>query len=176
MSNENGTDITNVFKYVQKVFKECQQLIYKTDNLMAPEWKSIYGTRITRDVTSSLIDPEKWLVEAIFRVYENEQIQDVSKAITITFWGEDVTEPVITAGKIVYNDSNKKSHWDLWNIWFSWIDENEDNQYVLDGKINNFYSKDCEHIKEAQVFSYPLVSIENDIELKKKIVDVLLSL
>ncbi len=174
MGNINGYEITNVFKYVQQVFRECQQLIYKTDALMAPDWRYSYGSRITRDVTSSIQDPDRWLVQAIFRVYENMNEPNINKAITITFWGdEDFSEPVITAGKIIYSDISKRNHWDLWNIWFNWEDESKENQYEIDGKVYNFKTKECNYIDEAKVFSCPLVSIESDIELENKIINLL---
>lgn len=171
----NGYEITKVFKYVQQVFRECQQLIYKADNLMAPDWNVLYGSRITRDVTSSIYDPNRWLVEAVFRIYTGEE-KNVIKGITISFWGDDeleIEEPVITAGKIIYSDVNKRQHWDLWNTWFAWEDDNKENEYKLDGSIINFKSKECDYISEAQLFSYPLVSITNDIELERKIIEVL---
>ena len=36
------------------------------------------------------------------------------KAVTISFWREDIDEPIITAGKLVYSDISKRDHWDLW--------------------------------------------------------------
>lgn len=174
-NNIDGKEITKVFRYVQQVFRECQQLIYKTDNLMAPEWKVVYGSRITRDVTSSIYDPDRWLVEAIFRVYESED-KLIAKAITISFWGEDdleIKEPIITAGKIVYTDLDKREHWDLWDAWFRWENDNKENEYKRDGTVITFNSKERDYISEAKLFSYPLVSITNDDELEKKIVSVL---
>lgn len=170
-----GTQITSVFKYVQQVFTECQRLFFKIDNLMAPDWKTIYGNRITKDVTASLQDPERWLVEAIFRVYEGQD-KLVNKAITISFWGEDIDEPIITAGKLVYSDISKRDHWDLWNVWFAWSDDNEKNEYKVNGSIYDFGSKERSYITEAKAFSYPLVSIANDTELEAKIVNPLKSL
>jgi hypothetical protein len=174
-NNVNGADITKVFKYVQQVFKDCQQLIYKTDSLMAPDWNVMYGSRITRDVTSSINDPDRWLVEAVFRMYEGED-KSINKGITISFWGNDevgIEEPIITAGKIVYSDISSRQHWDLWNTWFGWEDDNEDNIYELDGSIVTFKSKECNYISEAKIFSCPLVSISSDTELEEKIVNVL---
>lgn len=41
-----GRQITLAFQYIQQVLKECQRLIFKIDNLMAPEWNNLYGNRI----------------------------------------------------------------------------------------------------------------------------------
>lgn len=40
------SQITLAFQYIQQVLKECQRLIFKIDNLMAPEWNNLYGNRI----------------------------------------------------------------------------------------------------------------------------------
>lgn len=169
-NSEKGHQMTSAFRYIQQVFNECQRLIFKVDNQMAPEWKNIYGNRITRDVTASIQDPDGWLVEAIFRAYESSKDKMVNKCITITFWGEEVDQPVITAGEIIYSDIDKRNHWDLFNTWFFWEDTNENNKYELDGKVNYFQSKDCNYIKEAYVFSWPLASITDEEALKEKII------
>jgi len=167
---EKGHQITDAFKYIQQVFNECQRLIFKIDNKLDSEWENIYGNRITRDVTASIQDPDRWLVEAIFRAYESTKDKMINKCILITFWGEEVDQPVITAGKIIYSDIEKRNHWDLFNVWFTWEDTTENNGYDLDGKVNHFQSEDCNYIKEAHVFSWPLVSITDEETLIEKII------
>lgn len=167
---QKGHQITLAFQYIQQVFKECQRLIFKIDNQLAPEWGNLYGNRITKDVSASLQEADRWIVEAIFRVYQNNKDKLVNKCITITFWGDKVEQPIITAGKIVYSDIDKRDHWDLWNIWFYWSGASEDNNYELDGKVNNFRSEECKHIDEAYVFSLPLISITDDEALIEKII------
>lgn len=171
---QKGHQITAAFRYIQKVFNECQRLIFKIDNQMAPEWSTIYGNRTTKDVSSSLQQADRWIVEAIFRVYGTNNDQTINKAITISFWGDDIDQPVITAGKIIYSDPSKRDHWDLWNIWFGW-DENESSS-ELDGKIQVLSSKECNYIKEAHVFSLPLISITDDETLLEKVVKPLKAL
>lgn len=176
MSNaEKGCQITSAFRYVQRVFNECQRLILKIDNQMAPEWRNLYGNRITRDVTTSIQNPDGWLVEAIWRAYESDD-KMVNKCITITFWGNEIEQPLITVGKIIYSDIAKRNHWDLWDIWFGWEDTNENNNYESDGKINIFVSDDCDYIKEACVFSLPLISINDEETLIEKIIKPLKAL
>jgi len=70
---QKGQQITLAFQYIQQVFKECQRLIFKIDNQIAPEWGNLYGNRITKDVSASLQEPERWLPEAIFRVYQSSK-------------------------------------------------------------------------------------------------------
>jgi len=173
---QKGQQITLAFQYIQQVFKECQRLIFKIDNQLAPEWSSLYGNRITKDVTASLQEPESWLPEAIFRVYQSRKDEMINKCITITFWGDEVEQPIITAGKIIYSDTDKRDHWDLWNICFYWDDMNESNKYELDGKINTFRSEECKYIGEAYVFVLPLIAITDDEALMEKIIKPLIEL
>ena len=76
---QKGHQITSAFQYIQQVFKECQRLIFKIDNQMAPEWGNLYGNRITKDVSASLQEADRWIVEAIFRVYQNDKDGLVNK-------------------------------------------------------------------------------------------------
>jgi hypothetical protein len=168
--NEKGHQITSVFLYIQKLFKECQRLLFKIDNQLAPEWVTLYGNRITKDVSSSLQVPNSWILDAIFRVYENNDDIMVNKCITITFSGDEVEQPIITAGKITYSDITKRNHWDLWNVWFNWTDANNEHEYNIDGELNSFHSEECKYIQEAQVFSLPLISITDDEVLMEKII------
>lgn len=170
---QKGRQITLAFQYIQQVFRECQRLIFKIDNQMAPEWGNLYGNRITKDVTSNLQEPDWWLVEAIFRIYQNNSNERINKGITITFWGDEVEQPIITVGKIVYSDIDKRDYWDLWSIWFEWTDENEDNDYELNGRVNHFRSEECKYIEEAYVFSLPLISITDDDVLIEKLINPL---
>lgn len=147
-------------------------MFFRIDNLLAPNWKTIYGNRITRDVTSSLPDPERWLVEAIFRVYESTD-PNINKAITISFWGQKINEPIISAGKIIYNDLSKRDHWDLWHLCFDWEDEKYKGEYAFDGTLYNVKPVGYDYIKEASIFCLPLVSISDDNELENRIIKVL---
>ena len=175
MDTSKGQEIVTVFRYVQQVFQECQRIFLKLDNLMAPEWKTIYGNRTTKDVTSSLQDPERWLVEAIFRMYETHD-KLVNLGITISFWG-NISEPVITAGKIVYTETKERDHWDLWNSWFSWAPGDE-SEKSLDGSVLEYQlSENRNHgISNVKIFSLPLVALENDFDLETKIFKPLMSL
>jgi|GEM_PF-187531 hypothetical protein len=87
MSNAKGKEITNVFRYVQQVFRESQQILAKTDSLMAPDWKSAYGNRVTKEVSAHIKKPEEWLVQAIFRVYQGNDLL-INKGVNISFWGK----------------------------------------------------------------------------------------
>lgn len=167
---QKGQQITLAFQYIQQVFRECQRLIFKIDNQMAPDWGSVYGNRITKEVSASLQEAERWIPDAIFRVYQSDKDKLVSKCITIAFWGSKIEQPIITAGKIKYSDINKRDHWDLWNIWFYWPNTNKNIEYKLDGKIYNFKSEECKHIDEAYVFSLPLISITDEETLIEKII------
>ena len=96
---QKGRQITLAFEYIQQVFRECQRLIFKVDSQMAPEWTNLYGNRITRDVSASLQYPDDWLVEAIFRVYENKMKMNwLTKSLQSPFgekkWNSQLLLPV----------------------------------------------------------------------------------
>lgn len=167
---QNGKHITLAFQYIQQFFKECQRLIFRIDHHLAPDWRSLYGNRITSEVSASLQYPKDWLPQAIFRAYENSEDGLINKCITITFWEDGIEQPIITAGKIKYSEINNRKYWDLWHIWYTWKDKDEDNKYELDGKVNIFRSEKCSFIDEAYVFSFPLVSITDDETLMEKII------
>ena len=65
---QKGQQVTSAFQYIQQVFKECQRLIFKIDNQLAPEFGNLYGNRITKDVSASLQEPERWLPK-LFSVF-----------------------------------------------------------------------------------------------------------
>lgn len=168
---QKGHQITSAFLYLQQVFKECQHLIFKIDSQLDPEWKNLYGNRITRDVSANLQDPERWIPESIFRIYQSVKNKEVNIGVTISFWGDDnIEQPIITAGKIIYSDIEKRIHWDLWNLWFEPLTQGEDDSYKADGRVYRFQPEDSKHIKEASVFSLPLISITDDETLFEKII------
>lgn len=173
---QKGCQITSAFHYIQQVFRECQRLISKIDNQMDPEWVvNVLGNTITRGVSVSLEKPEEWIVKAVLRVYRNnskEPIDKSIKGIIITFWGDKVEQPIITAGKLIYSNIANSDPWDLWNIWFEWLDKNK-NHEVLDGTDDPFCPEKYEYIDETQFFSLPLVSITDDEVLMEKIIQPL---
>ena len=173
---QKGNQITLVFKYIQQVCEECKQLIFKIDSLLAPELSNLYGNRITSEVSANLQTAKRWIIQAIFRTYENEKDGLVNKGITITFWDKDLEQPIITAGKIVYNDISKRNHWDLWNVWFSWNNNLKTDDYKADGTIYSFQFDECPYIKEAKVFTLPLINIKDDKVLMESIIKPLIEL
>lgn len=178
-----GRNMECVFGYVQQIFKETAQLMKKLDNLMpvGKDWIPTYGNRTTKEVTSHLEDPERWLVEASFRIYDSTKEPNVKKGITVTYWGKDVDQPILVAGKINYIVDKqtkrpvKDDHWDLWSLWFQ---ENTE-KHETNGKVFKVIPQESslkEYIKEASVFAVPLVSIASEDDVKSKIYDKLNSL
>jgi len=173
MGTAKGKEITTVFRYVQQVFRESQQLLAKLDSLMTPDWNTVYGNRVTKGVTSHLEKPEEWLVQAVFRVYEEKDML-INKGVNITYWGDDLEEPLITACKITYSDIKARDHWDLLNAWFYW--PQDDLEIKPDGTVYTYKPDEDDYIQEVKVFSLPLVSIENDLDIENKIFKPLLAL
>lgn len=167
---KDGKEITNAFHYIQQLSNECKMLILKIDNYMAPDWINIKenNNTITTGVSKSLQVADRWIFQALFRSYENSKYEMCSrnKCIAITFWEDGLVEPIITAGEIVYSDVSKRAYWDLWHIWFTWSKQNFDS----DGKYNSFQPEEHKYIKEATIFSMPLVEITGEEDLIEKII------
>lgn len=174
-----GRNMNLAFRYVQQIFKETAQLMKKLDSLMGKDWIPTYGNRTTRDVTSHINDPDYWLVEASFRIYDRKNAPNIKKGITVAYWGEDYDQPILIAGKLDYildpTTGNLKGqyHWDLWDAWHS--EDYRDRK--TDGTIyETKYESENDYIKQAKVFVIPLVSFQSEDDIKNKIYDKLITL
>lgn len=171
---QDGREITSAFHYIQQLSDECKKLILKIENHMAPDWINLdkNGSRITTGTSSSLYATDKWIFQSLFRTYENSQdkMSTINKSITITFWGDEIYEPIITAGSIDYSNIDKKGYWDLWHIWFTWSKQNSEIEFKPNGKIYNFMPKQHDYIKESILFSIPLVEINDEDSLIEKLI------
>jgi hypothetical protein len=151
----------------------------KLDSLMGKNWITTYGNRTTRDVTSHIDVPEEWLVQAVFRIYDSMKEPSVKKGITVGFWGNDIEEPILIAGKLSYivdaksGKPIKDNHWDLWNSWF--LDDSE--TLITDGTIHELKDKSkVDYMIGAKGFAIPLISITSEKDIKTKIYDKLMNL
>jgi hypothetical protein len=176
---DQGKNMRLAFEYVQQIFRETSQLMKKLDSLMGKDWVPTYGNRTTRDVTSHIDEPDGWLVEAVFRIYNSRKEPRVKKGITIAFWGDDIEEPILVAGKLKYvvDKTSKKiakdNHWDLWGGWFY----NDSGVPIADGVVRELNDKSkVEHVLDAKGFAIPLVSITSEKDIKTKIYDKLIIL
>jgi hypothetical protein len=186
MNNGNSLERSNLgrnmglaFRYIQQIFKETAQLMRKLDSLMGKDWIPTYGNRTTRDVTSRIDDPDYWLVEASFRIYDSKNEPSIKKGITIVYWGENIDQPILIVGKMSYildsTTGRPKStqHWDLWDAWF----ERDHEGKKTDGTVYEVkYEQEDDYIEEARVFAIPLVSIQSEDDIKTKIYDKLINL
>jgi hypothetical protein len=182
-NSDLGRNMELVFEYVQQIFKETAQLMKKLDSLMpvGKDWMPTYGNRTTKEVTSHLEEPERWLVEASFRIYDSKKDPAVKKGITITYWGEDIDQPILIGGKIVYKlDGQRKGpvrddHWDLWSLWF----QEGEGKHITYGNIFKVVPQETnlkDYIQEAVVFAIPLASVCSEDDVKNKIHSRLVSL
>ena len=179
--NEKGRNIGIAFRCIQQIFRETSQVMKELDALMGKDWRPTYGNRTTKEVTTHLDDPEHWLVEASFRIYDNIFQQNVRKGITVAYWSEAIDEPILISGKLEYVVDEKtgnikySEHWDLWQAWF-------DKSYkgkIANGTIYKIKPEESElkdYVKEAQVFAIPLVSLESKKDIISKIYDTLIKL
>ena len=178
-----GRNMGLAFRYIQQIFRETAQLMMTLDSLMGKDWTPTYGNRTTRDVTSHIADPDYWLVQASFRIYDNTKEPNIKKGITVEYWGEDYDEPILIAGKIDYildpktQRPKEQRHWDLYEAWYA----RDYKDRMADGTI---YSTKYEledddrstYIDEAKVFAIPLASIQSEDDIKTKIYDRLITM
>lgn len=175
-----GKRITHSFTYVQQIYQETSSLLQKLDELMRREkWEPLYGNRITRDVSASLVWPNYWLASAVFRIYQNQAEKLIRKGVSIRFCENDLDRPALIAGKITYKDIDQNRYdnpWDLELVWFS--ENNESNK--LDGRERSFTeikeSNLTEYVSTATLFAYPLTEIQTEEDIKSKISDNLIKL
>jgi hypothetical protein len=174
---ENGKNIIQVIKHVQKFFNEIAQVIQKVDDLMGRDgWNHLYKNIITDDVSRHLENPDGWLPYMNFRVYVKEGDENTLKGITFNYDIEN-EQPRIMVGKVEFKDRKKMITWEnYWIIWKLWeLDENETKK--LDGTVyDSFKCKSTELTKEAKLFAYNLVDINNEADITNKIVKPLLNL
>jgi hypothetical protein len=167
------------FTYIQQIFRETAQLMRTLDTLMGKDWQFTFGNRTTRDVTSHIDDPEWWLPEASFRIYDSIKEPSIKKGITIQYWHKDLDQPILIGGKLVYHlDSKSKKpknqqHWDLWGAWF----ERGIEDPRIDGSVYKVeYEQEGDYIEASEVFALPLTSITSENAIKTKVYDKLISL
>lgn len=179
--SEKGQNIGLAFKYIQQIFRETSLIMKSLDGMMGRDWRPTYGNRTTKEVTSHLEEPESWLVEASFRIYDSISQKNIRKGITVAYWSRSIEEPILISGKLEYLIDEKSGglkdsdHWDLWHAWF---DERYKEKKV-DGTIYEIRPEESDlkdYVKEAQIFAIPLVSLESEQDIKSKIYDRLISL
>ncbi len=176
-----GKNMGLAFRYVQQIFKETAQLMRQLDSLMGKDWMPTYGNRTTKEVTSHLGWPENWLVEASFRIYDYKIEPSIRKGITVAYWGKEIEEPILIAGKMNYildEKTGKPKTDDHWDLWRTWSEEDYGNKKI-DGSIHHVTPEESplkEYIKTAEVFALPLVAIQSEDDIKTKIYEPLTAL
>jgi len=177
-TSDLGSNMVLSFRYIQQIFKETAQLMRKLDSLMGKDWTPTYGNRTTRDVTSHIEDPEYWLVQASFRIYDSAHEPSIKKGITVVYWSEDTEEPILIAGKLDYvlnpttGRPNNHYHWDLWDAWY-YIEEEK----TISGTIyHREYQGENDYLKEAYTLAIPLVTIQSEDDIRTRIYDRLITL
>ncbi len=173
---ELGKQIALAFQYIQQIFRETAQLMTKLDDLMGADWTPAYGNRITRDVTSHLAHPDDWLVREVFRIYDSRESPGVRKGISVAYWGNGIEQPILIGGRMDYfvaegaDHPEVLGHWDLSNAWF---DESPEDKRI-DGSIYRVEPTEAplkDHLREAQVFAIPLVSVQSEEDIGAEVYD-----
>jgi hypothetical protein len=122
-----GIIIKQAISVLRQSFSEASLLLKDFDELMKENgWSPLYGNNTTRDLNTRLSDPDKWLLQGSFRIYENDKYKNKNKetrlGITIQWWNAELSEqkePLLLIAKIncIPNDC------DHWVVWYAWEDE-----------------------------------------------------
>ena len=168
MNNEQpkGPIIMELFNSMRQLFRDISLIINKFDECFTDKgYKVRGGSGITKDNSQSLYDPERWLLEGIYRLYYKED--NVIYGFNISFRRGN-TEPLMIAGKITYNSKGMVSEWDLWDIWY-------DSENTMSPGDNDLKEIHNERIITCKIFAIPLVQLTGNDKIQviaKRIIDL----
>jgi len=169
-----GKNISLAIEYVQRIFRESNQVIRHLDNLMEKEsYSHLYGNTVTRDLSHDLEKPEQWLPDSIFRYYRQTDDNKTIRGITITYWNDEepIEEPILIGAVFTCSkfDVQERKYWDIWRLWFK---DDEEKLKSIDGNFHDCNLEDEEvkdRIIKAKVFAIPLVSISSNEDIYNKV-------
>ncbi len=184
MSN-NGKNILDLFQQTRKIFEQVALLLRTQEVQMEKKnWKTDRGTAIS-DMSYHIKYPSWWIPIVAFRFYLNKTNPNKLAFVSVLLdnhWGDEYTiqEPLITAGFLDFGKEKADGNLDY---SYARIYGYLSNKHNLEPNSESF-SFDMSMLppsfkgdfKSGKVFALPLVSIENDKDIRSKITDKLLKL
>jgi hypothetical protein len=151
MEQNQGQAIIELFKSIRQLFKDISLIIRQFDNSFIEKGFNIKwnSSAITKDNSTSLDYPERWLLEGIYRLYEKDS--NIIYGFNISFRHGN-SEPLFIAGKIEYEPDATVYAWELWDQWH----DNKANKLC---NINYHLESPKKGIKSCGFFAESLVSI-----------------
>jgi len=184
LSND-GQNILELFQQTRKICEQVALLLSSQEAQMEKkDWKTDRSTAVS-DMSYSIKYPAWWIPIVAFRFYQNENYPNKLAFVSVLLdnhWDDEysITEPLITAGFFDYGEDKvdgdlqysfariygylSKKH----NLEHNGEPFSFDRTMLSSGHKGNF--------KSGKVFALPLVSIENDKDIKSKITNKLLKL
>ena len=183
--NNDGANIVELFQQTRKI---CEQigllLITQEAQMNEKNWKTDRSTAVS-DMSYSINNPSMWIPIVAFRFYQNEKCPNMLAFVSILLdnhWYDEysITEPLITAGFFDYGEEKVNGDWEyrfarIYGYLSKEYNVTPDsepfsfNRSMLDSRYNWRF-------QNGKVFALPLVSIENDKDIKSKITNKLLKL
>jgi hypothetical protein len=174
-----------LFDCLSKLYKQGQLLLMDADRLMGEQgWEPMHTTA-PAGFSNSLNSPERWYARWATRFYrpavsgkeegEINQILFVSTHFTSDH-DTTVNEPVVSAGRLLYEQpmnlktADRNYDYYMCKYWF-WGQPHD----KLEGWRKTGQSKFSKNLKGSETFSVPLYNITSSEELKRQVIDPLLS-
>lgn len=184
--SEDGKNILKAIKQNKKFFEEVALLLKTSDEQMLEKGWYADGNAAIYDMSKSLNEPQRWIPYYLFRIYFNDEYENILAYISILLdddvWGNyKITEPIITAGYFDYG-GNEVDYEPWITKWYGyWMEKGREDGIIYEAKKNwktEFAEKfDWKvHFEFYKFFGIPLTLITNASELESKIVNRLLDM
>jgi hypothetical protein len=161
-----GKKVGQALKVVAKMHSQVSQLISDCDSLF-PEYKSVFGTNATRDLTYS-VHSDFWMAEGVYRYWFKEGSSVVGVTALFHPWEGELEQPLFVVGQINYLNvapetvKEQCSPWHLWTAVTSWAP-----QPPRQGKVIELSDPDGKGtIPNMRLIVVPLFHIENLDDVK----------
>jgi len=178
MSENKRSKTQALFASLAKLYKQGQLLILDSDRLMGERgWEPMDKTALA-EFSYSLNFPERWYARWVYRFYrpEEESKTDRLLFVSIHFASDhddtEVDEPVVSAGRLLYDKVSADPSYEYWmckSCFYGDDHETLDDWQCWD---KPGYSKG---LKRIETFKVPLYTITSSEDLKKLVIDRLLT-
>lgn len=183
--NNDGPNILGLFQQTRKICEQVALLLRSQEAQMEKKnWKTDRSTGVS-DFSYSIEYPTWWIPIFAFRVYKNENYPNklaFASVLLDNHWhGEyTLTEPLVTAGFFDYGNEEVGGDWQYSFVRiFAYLAKNHNWEANGEPFFFNRAMLSSSHkgnFKSGKVFALPLVSINNDKEIKNKITNKLLNI
>jgi len=185
--SEDGKNILKLLKQIRDLCENTSLLLQTVDERMEKEgWESYSNTAIAWS-SASVQNPKQWFPDTLFRFYTNNSHENILLFVSIILgddlrgqYGEEITEPLITAGCFDFGRSFKVvDDWDYYYAKLYGYLKNRKDQGEIHESAPGWqekWGKKYWRAESYKCFGLPLTSITNPQDIETKIVEPLLKL